>query len=377
MVRPQVQVTVAAAPSRRGVDSATGTAFIVYPAASGATDPVLLKSAAAAVAAGLPAAAVQNVSDVLGQGAPAVVAVRANVAPTSALTAPQTTWSDALDRLSVTAFGIGQVLIPGVASPAAHAALVAHSASTGRVSLLDAAQASTAADVVAFANAVDDAAGSERAGLFAGWIEVPGDVSNTTRLIPPSVAVAGLIGRMDARAGHAGRIPANVQEFGDAGKVLNGADVSVAYSDADQDTIANAGANVFVVQDGGVFLTDFLSVSNDERWYQLNFGRLAMQITVGSATLMRQFLSRLIDGPGQLFAEVEAALDGYLLGLYRGNALYGSTADEAYQVSVKDATTELDIQNGTIRANIQVAFTPGARLVILNVVVQRAGEVAA
>lgn len=373
MPRPQVVVTIAAAPSRRGVVTTTGNAFIVYSASTGSSTPQRFTSATAAAAA-LPATPAQYVADLLSQGAPSVTAVRANVEAVNAAAASQATWTDALDKLSVASFGVGQVLIPGVASTAAHSALCAHAAATGRTVLLDGEADSTASELVALATAVANANGSERAGLCAPWIELPGD-ANTTRTIPGSVAAAGLAARMDGRAGHAGRQPAGTQEFGDAGRVYGGTDVTTSYTGDELDDLADAGVSPFLIRDGGVYLWDWLCVSADERWEQLNYGRLAMQITTGTSDLLGQFLFRPIDGKGQLFAEVEATIDGYLLGLFNANALYGGSSDEAYVVDVKGVTTIDDIRNGVIRAALEVAFAPGARRVVFNITVQRPGEV--
>jgi len=374
MARPQVVVTVAAAPSRRGISTPTGNAFIVYPSSTGVDYPVTFTSAGAATG-NVPAAAAQHVADLLTQGAPSVTVVRANVEPANAAAASQATWTAALDKLTTASYGVGQVLIPGVASTAAHAALVAHVNETGRVALLDGEPDSTASELAAYATAVSNSPGAERAGLCAPYITVPGD-GNTTRDIPGSVAAAGLAARMDGRVGHAGRAPAGTQEFGDAGRVYGGSDVTASFSDDDLDTLSNAGVNPFLVKNGGVFLYDWLSVSSDDRWSQLNFGRLAMQVTTGTADLLEQFLFRQIDGKGQLFAEVEAAIDGYLLGLYNNNALYGASSDDAYVVDVSGVTTVEDIQSGTIRCVLECAFSRAARRVVFNITVQKPGEVA-
>lgn len=373
MPRPQVVVTIAAAPSRRGVETTTGNAFLVYPASNGSSDPQRFTSATAAAAV-LPATPAQYVADLLTQGAPSVTAVRANVEPVNATAASQTTWADALSRLSVASFGVGQVLIPGVASTAAYSALAAHAVDTGRVPLFDVDSDATAAEAKGYRDTVKTNEGATRGGVFAGWIEAPGD-GNTTRQIPASVAAAGLAARMDGRAGHAGRQPAGTQEFGDAGRVYGATGVTVSYSDDDLDLLADNGVNPFIVRDGAVYLWDWVAATTDDRWRQLNYGRLAMQITTGTADLLGQFLFRPIDGKGKLFAEVEAAIDGYLLGLYNAGAVYGDTSDEAYVVDVKGVTTIEDVRAGTIRAALEVAFTPGARRVVFNITVQRPGEV--
>lgn len=142
MPRPQIVVNVTSTPVRRGADSPTGTAFMAYTAATGPAGPVAVTSPAAAVAAGIPQAVVDYISDCLTLGAPRVVAVRATAAGADATLAE---WTAALEQMEDT-YGMGQVMIPGVATTAAHDALLAHANTTGRTVLLDGETDATATE---------------------------------------------------------------------------------------------------------------------------------------------------------------------------------------------------------------------------------------
>lgn len=363
MPRPQIIVNVTAALPRRGAPTATGTAFFAYAGAAGSTDPVVCLSAADATASAAPADIVSWVGDALTQGAPEVVIVRAAAADPAAVTQPE--WEAALGMFDDT-YGPGQVLIPGVTDAAAHAALLSHSAATGRTVLLDAAADATAADLSTAATGLAASAGAVRAGLIAPWVTVPGP-ANTTRDVPGAVIAAGLAARGDAAAGHANNAPAGDQGRG-AGAVHNGIDVTVHYSNADLDSLNDAGVSVIRQVRGTPTLYGWRSVSSDDRFAQLNAGRMSMQLGTGIQAAAEQFLFRQIDGQGRLFAELDGALRGYLLPLWSANALYGATAADAFDVEVAAVNTPQTIAAGELHAAIEVALTPHTERVVIDVV---------
>lgn len=363
MPRPQIIVNVTAALPRRGAPTATGTAFFAFAGATGPTDPVRCLSAADAEAAAAPANIVSWVGDTLAEGAPEVIIVRADAVDAQAVTEPE--WTTALGKFN-DAYGVGQVAIPGVSDAAAHAALLAHAESTGRTVLLDGAVDATATELATAATGVAAAAGATRAGLIAPWVTVPAP-AGTTRDVPGSVMAAGLVARGDARVGHTNHAPAG-SHHGGAGEIRRGRGVTATFTNAELDTLHDAGVSVIRDIRGVPTLYGWRSLSDDERFRQLNAGRMAMQLEVGLHALNEQFLFRQIDGRGQLFAEVEGAQRGYLLPLWAADALYGESADDAFDVEVAAVNTPETIAAGELHTAVEVALTPHTERVVIDVV---------
>lgn len=362
MPRPQIVVNVTAALPRRGAPTATGTAFFVFAGATGPLEPVRLISQSQAVDAGVPATVATWVGDALAQGAPEVIAVRADALDSQAVT--ETEWAAALDLL-VDGFGPGQVLIPGVDTPAAHNALIAHAETSGRTVLLDGAATAGADDLQLIAASVAATAGAERAGLIAPWVTMPGP-AGTTREVPGSVVAAGLAARGDARVGHANHAPAGDEH----GLVRRGIAPTATFTNAELDDLHDAGVSVIRQRYGVPVLYGWRSLSDDERFRQLNAGRFSMQLGTGIHAAAEQFLFRQIDGQGRLFAELEGALRGYLLPLWNADALFGATADDAFDVEVAAVNTDATIAAGELHAAVEVKLTPHTERIVIDVVTQ-------
>ncbi|WP_369070019.1 hypothetical protein [Kineococcus terrestris] len=367
MPRPQVVVSVAAAPPRRGIDSDTGRTFLIWPGTTGPQNPVRCRAATEATDAGIPQPYAQYVADALAEGSPEVIAVRADIAALDAAGAQVSVWANALAKADVATYGIGQVIIPGVASQNAHDALLAHADATNRCVLLDGDVDSTVAELTAFAAAQEAKPGAVRAGLIAGWVSAVG-TAGVDRQIPGSVIVAGLVGRRDGLLGHAGGVPAGSQNGAGISRLAT--NVSLTFTDAQQDVLADNGINPLVRRPGQVLLGNWRSLSADSRWTQLQFGRLAMQIGNGAAGVLDEFLFRTIDARGQLANEIEAAVVSLLAQLEASDALYG-TNGSSYRVVVSDSPA--DAAAGLVRVSIEAAFSKYAERLVFDVVVQQPG----
>jgi hypothetical protein len=363
MPRPQIIVNVTAALPRRGAPTETGTAFFAFTGATGTLDPIRCQSAADAVAAAAPTNIVSWVGDALRLGAPEVVIVRA--AAEDVADVEEAEWAVALGKLT-DGYGPGQVAIPGVSSPAAHAALLDHSAASGRTVLLDGDSTPMAVELTTIATGVAAADGAIRATVAAPWVTVPAPAS-TTRDVPGSVIAAGLAARGDAAVGHANHAPIFDQGRG-AGRVDHGVGVTATFTNTELDALHDAGVSVIRMDLGVPTLSGWVSLSTDERFRQLNAGRISMQLGVGVQAAARQFLGRQIDGRGLLFGELEAGLRGYLLPLWSADALFGETADDAFDVEVAAVNTPETIAAGELHAAIEVALTPHTERVVIDVV---------
>lgn len=363
MSRPQIIVTVTGALARRGAPTDTGVAFMAYAGATGPAAPTRVKSAAEALTAAVPDSIAAWIGDALNQGAPEVIVVKAAAA--DGATATEEQWAAALD-LFHDGFGPGQVLIPGVATADAHAALLAHAATSGRCVLLDVESDATAAETAASATGLTAAAGAERAGLIAPWVTVPGP-AGVPRQVPGSVIAAGLAAREDVVAGHANSAPAGDKGYS-AGAVRSGIAPTVAFSSSEHDTLHDAGVSVIRDVRGTPTLWGWVSLSDDPTFRQLNVGRMTMQLGTGIQAGGEKFLFKNIDGQGHLYAELEGFLRGYLTPLWTAGALYGSDADDAFDVDVQGVNTDATAAAGELRSSVAVKLTPHTEKVIINVV---------
>ncbi|WOF23841.1 hypothetical protein N8K70_03935 [Microbacterium betulae] len=369
MARPQVSVNISEALPVASLPTATGTLFYAFAGTGGPLVPTSVTSAAEAETAGVPAAIATQIGDALSQGVPEVIVLRAAAESATAVT--ETEWATALDLLAPS-FGPGQVTIPGVASTAAHTALLAHvAANPQRVAFLDVGENDTAATIATTAAALAATAGAERTGLFGPWVQLPGTTG--ARAVPASLVAAGLAARGDAAVGNANHAPIFDQGRG-AGSVRNGLGVVSAFGDGEVDTLYDAGANVFRDVLGVVTLTGWKSLGTDAVWRQLNIGRLTAEISARISSLMYQYLGSPIDGQGILLSQVAGDISGYLLGLHTARALYGDTPEDAYEIvcDFSNNTAET-IANGEVHADIAITASTAAEQIVINIVTSLAG----
>lgn len=369
MVRPQVTVNISGDLPVTSLPTETGTLFFVYAGTTGPTTPTRVTSAAQAEAAGVPTATAAWIGDAFTQGAPAAVVLRANAVDAQEVT--QQEWDTALDLLTP-AYGPGQVVIPGVASEAARTALLTHiDGNSQRVAFLDVAENATAAEIATAAAALAATPGSERAGLFAPWVSVPG--AGAARSVPASVIAAGLAARGDASVGNANHAPIFEQGRG-AGVARGALGVSTVFSDSATDDLYDAGANVFREVGGVVTLTGFRSVGVEAVWRQLNIGRLTMEISARISALMYQYLGTPIDGQGILLSQIGGDVTGYLLDLYNANALYGATAEDTFTVVADFTNNTADTAAaGEVHVDVAITASSAAEQIVINVVTSLAG----
>src|SRR5215831_2466374 len=182
-------------------------------------------------------------------------------------------WASAL-ALDTPDKGPGQVSAPGQTTSARHLQLLAHAAANRRIAVLDAPDTSTAATLTALA--ATDRAGNQRYGaMFAPWLVAPGITPGTTRSIPPSALVAGLIAR------NAGLGPAS-PSAGDLGISLFATALSQpAWDDPTRQTLNNGGVDVIRLMFGQVRVYGWRTLVDstaDPTWANLGGSRTFMAI---------------------------------------------------------------------------------------------------
>lgn len=361
MTLAQVIVNIVVATPRRGAPTDTGVAFMVYPGTGGPDAPTEFYSKADATAAGVPEAYAAFIGDALLQGAPKVIAVRA--AAVDAENVTEAEWTTALDLFS-TDYGPGQVLIPGIATPAAHAALLDHADRHVRFALLDHAVDADATSIESTLAGLSASAGASMATLAVDWATAPVS-GGSAREIPASVLLAGLIARADALAGHAGLPPAGTHRGG-VGVLESVTGLVSNFTRAELTTLDTLGASVFQSVLGSAQLRGWRTLGE---YKQAQTARIVMQLRYGFAALGEQFLWEPIDGEGRLYSEYDNAIRAFLMPLWTADppALYGSTADEAFTVDVHGVNSPATAARGELIAAIEATLTRYPEKVIFNV----------
>lgn len=294
-------------------------------------------------------------------------------------------WQAALDRL-LRIHGAGQVLMPGRTTSDAHAMLFRHAKEANRFALVDPPNTANAATVSAATDAVRAEADVDPTyGLMpAGWVLAPGVTRLVPRVIPPSVAVAGLIALEDERAS-----VGTIQGVGSAPAGIHGQlhgnyvyDVANYYTEDERQALHRKGVSVFRLFGGtnpGPRLYGYTTVvDRDDRsepnaellaWQFATHARLRMAIVSDGEEIAESYVEGFVDGKGHRLAAFRGELLGMLGGYYQAGFLYGDTAPDAFSVDVGAAVNPPDqLELGTIAAAIAVKMSPLAEHVQLYVV---------
>jgi hypothetical protein len=271
----------------------------------------------------------------------------------------------ALDRFGAD-LGSGQVLIPGRTTVASSTEALEHCAARNRVALLesdDSLNATATAAVAAQLRALGSGAEgiSRLGGLWAQRATGPGVTPGTTRSVPWTVQVAGLIAKREAIEGHP-----NVMPIEDFGVPVWATGLSREWSPADAELIHDAGCNVARMFLGRPRNISFDSLDDPDAslWSELSHSRVERVITVNAYDIGRKFAGRQIDGQGLLFNDFKSALKQILTELWQRGALYGETPADAFVVDVGPTqnTTET-IEAREVRAAIGIKLSPHALFV--------------
>jgi phage tail sheath protein FI len=270
------------------------------------------------------------------------------------------------------ALGPGQVSYPGATTTAVHAALLNHAAVNNRDAILDAVDTPNDATLRAIpladrldATLAED--GETYGAIFAGWPVVPGVVRGTTRTVPPSAVVAGLIARTDGRY-HNPNLPA----AGVEGETDYPVSVSAEWDDDTREALSVAGVNVLRMVYGALRVYGWRSLvdpnGQNADWLQFSAARTRMAVQSEADALAENFVFAQIDGQGHKISEFEGALRGLLQRFWTIGALYGATADEAYTVDTGPTVNTADtVADGQLRAKIGLRTSPFAELVYIEV----------
>jgi phage tail sheath protein FI len=277
-----------------------------------------------------------------------------------------TQWANALALFSRD-LGPGQVSYPGRTTAVAHGQLMEHAASHNRCALLDAPNTN---DSTTLLSLVDSLRGvdSKWAAIFGPWLNAPGTLPLTTRIVPPSSAVAGLIARVDASVGNV-----NTPAAGENGQTVfcNGL-AAAPFTDPDREELNANGYNAIILKYGGVRVYGWRSLADPEaesNWINWANSRLIMEIAAEADRIGEMFVFEQIDGSGLTIASFGGSLTGMLLTYWSEGSLYGATPEEAFVVDVgPSVNTPETISNLELRAIIMVRPSPFAEMITIELV---------
>lgn len=299
------------------------------------------------------------------------VAVAANLAGGDADTAAITTTEirEALDRIPKS-LGPGVVLLPWRTTAASHQEVLEHCAENNRTCILDGAKGASVSTLTTLAATLealgDDAEGiPRRGGLFAQYATGPGVTPGTTREVPYSVVVSGLLARAELAAGHP-----NVQPIGEAG-VSDWVDRLDRYFDetegGDADDLTDAGINVAVDRGTlGIRNYTFESLDTDSEWSDLAHSHYVTSVVARA----EEIGERLRDGRLNLRRAIPRF--GSLLRLmlasdFASGALDGETQDDAFRVNVESVNDDDTIAAQELNAEIGVKLGEHVRDVSITI----------
>lgn len=275
-------------------------------------------------------------------------------------------WLAALN-LFTTDLGPGQVAAPGRTSAVGKAQVADHAAAHARVAVPDLADTAVVGDLQTAATEAASTGNGQVAAVFTPWPRIPGRTAGTTRVLPPSGGIMGVIARNDA-AKNAGTAAAG--EDGQFQSVIGLSQAS--FSDPNRETLNNAGINVIRSMLGGFRIYGFRSLANTVNlpsWVQFTVARYLMSLEARCLAVGEHYAFKPIDGAEHLQSDYAAELGALCQSDYNAGILYGQSATDAYNVDTgSGVNTPTTIAAGQLRAAVAVRPSPYAELITILIV---------
>lgn len=259
--------------------------------------------------------------------------------------------------------GPGQVSYPGATTAAMHTILRAAAKAMNREAILDLPDTPTQATMTAVLAGVND----EYSAAFAPWVTVPGIIAGTTRIVPPSALVAGLIARSESLG-----VSPNQPAAGANGEARFALGVTQVYDDVTREALNGKGINVIKTVFGAVRLYGYRTNADpivNPQWIGLGNQRLRLAITDEAIRMGENFVFGEIDGQRKFFARVAGAVGAILTRYWDAGDLYGPTPDDAFFVDTGPAVnTPLTIANNELHIVISAKMSPFAEYVVFEII---------
>jgi phage tail sheath protein FI len=278
----------------------------------------------------------------------------------------ETHWTNALVRFTRD-LGPGQVSAPGRTTGAAHTALLSHAAANNRVAIIDPTDTNVKATLQSILDA-QRGANAKWGAVYGRWLKSPGAVPGTTRTIPPSALVSGLIAYADAIGGSPNTPAAGENGIANYITGLSGDPLT----DADRESLNAQGFNSIISKYGTMRVYGWRSLAHpdsDKAWINFANSRLVMEIAAKADIIGESFLFDEIDGQGRKISEFGAALTSMLMPYWEIGSLYGLTPTDAFVVDVgPSVNTPTTIANLELRAKLQLRPSPFAEMITIHIV---------
>jgi uncharacterized protein len=197
---------------------------------------------------------------------------------------------------------------------------------------------------------------SKMATLYWPWIEVVDPLSKRPIMVPPSGHVAGLWARTDDTRG-VHKAPAN--------EVVMGA-TSLAFqlTSVEQGELNRLGINCIRAFSGrGIRVWGARTLSSDPEWRYINVRRLFNFV---SQTLMEGTQWSVFEpNDERLWLKLRASVANFLTNLWRGGALFGTSAEQAFFVKCDAETNPPEvIEAGQVVCEVGISPVKPAEFVI-------------
>lgn len=200
---------------------------------------------------------------------------------------------------------------------------------------------------------------SAYAAYYHPWLEVERGDGDGTITIPPGGHMCGVLARAEAEHG-ASAVPR-------PSAVLGVQALSQTVTAPAAERLASLGVNVLRALPGrGVLAMGARTTSDDPEWRYVAVRRLLIFIEQS----LQQGLQWAVSEPNGpvLWANVRAAAENFLLGVWRSGGLVGSTPNEALFARCDRSTmSQADIDAGQVIAIVGVATLRPAEFVILRI----------
>jgi phage tail sheath protein FI len=303
-------------------------------------------------------------------GASALIPAAAAAAPLSAGNDDRANITDAQWQTALNFFtkdlGPGQLSAPGQTSTTRHSQLVSAAVATGRVALLDLTDSSNPSLLTS--NLPPYSTNTRFAAAFAPWVIIPGVTIGSTRTIPPSPLIAGLVARNDPVLGVDAAAAGN-QGISNYAIGLSQA----AWDDPTRTSLNGSGVNVVRMMAGVIENYGWRSIANpvsDNNWLDFGNARLFVGLSAELNAIAEEYVFQQIDGQnGQTINNFHDALVNALLVHYNDGDLFGDSADTAFLVDTGPSVNTLQtIANLELHAVCQVVMTPFAEYVQIQIV---------
>jgi phage tail sheath protein FI len=197
--------------------------------------------------------------------------------------------------------------------------------------------------------------------LYWPWIRVSDPLSKAVIEVPPCGHVAGVWAGTDNRRG-VHKAPAN--------EVVGGAvGVATEVSNPDQEQLNTAGINVirqFPGRGVRIWGARTLATKTDPEWRYINVRRLFNYV---SASILEGTGWAVFEPNDEvLWGSLRVSVGNFLMGVWRGGALFGATPDEAFFVKCDRDTNPQDaIDAGQVNIYIGIAPVKPAEFVIFSI----------